>query len=749
MRLTRPFALLFLGAVASGASTAAFAQCPDGTPPPCRAAATAARRDPPLDERTWLILPFENTSRSADADVLRQAGLSLLYQELARWSDVRVISDDRVNDLIRALPEAQRSPLGLEAARTLARRVGAGRVVIGDYVALGPSAQIAAKIYDAGTGRQVRIARERLTGFSAATGLDSMSATYSRLGAAILGLPPRREAGSLAGTTSMQAFREYIDGLAALNRVDLPAATARFRGAVQADSNFALAWLRLTQITFDTLLSRTYAAAAERNAGTLPARERAKLAVLLALRRPPGEACDPAGRLLALDSGDADGWIGMARCELRPRSEPLQPYPGDTSRRTLPLNFNRAVDAARRAVRAEPTSMFANLTLYNTLRTTSFEPLCERVGPGGACPLDSLWTGAMLAAGDSAVLPLERWSVARGDPPALRPAAVAFRRSRHEEMRRIADAWLLLVPGTLGGRLMRANMHYELGVPEEAARIADSLPTYIGPNAGFVGHEFRLQLDLTLRRDGIPGRVDSLYASPESTAVQGQLYSMVGKFRADAARVPAQRAARESWLPVVAGVLPANFDSVTTALAALQSGPINSAHVFEMSTLIAFRMRGTGPALDTAAVHPIRRVQAFLARGDTARARRELAGFDAILSRRAPLTHDDGGWMFAAESYLQLGDTARALALMTDWAGRWGATPKPLTARIMDQNFFFALPRLYGRMWLLTADLAMAAGRTALARQAYRMVVNLWQQGDAPVQPMVARARQALVRLGN
>jgi hypothetical protein len=56
--------------------------------------------------------------------------------------------------------------------------------------------------------------------------------------------------------------------------------------------------------------------------------------------------------------------------------------------------------------------------------------------------------------------------------------------------------------------------------------------------------------------------------------------------------------------------------------------------------------------------------------------------------------------------------------------------------------------RAAGREWLLYGDLA-AAGDAEQARRAYRFVVVLWEGGEAPVQPMVARARAALARLGN
>jgi hypothetical protein len=51
-------------------------------------------------------------------------------------------------------------------------------------------------------------------------------------------------------------------------------------------------------------------------------------------------------------------------------------------------------------------------------------------------------------------------------------------------------------------------------------------------------------------------------------------------------------------------------------------------------------------------------------------------------------------------------------------------------------------------MWLLLADLAAALDQPAEARRAYRMVINLWEEGDPPVHPLVQRARAALTSMG-
>jgi hypothetical protein len=728
-------------------ASVARAQCPNGAPPPCPTATPA----PALNDRTWLILPFENTGRNADAEMIKPAGLNLLYQELSQWSDVRVVSDDRVDDLLRSLPDAQRSPIGLEAARTLARRVGAARVVLGDYLAVGPQAQIAAKVYDTRTGAQIRLVRERLVGYNGAGALDSMSATYSRLGAAIMGLPPRQGRVSIAGTTSIDALREYLQGWSATNRLEFATARRHLLRAIALDSTYAMAAFLLTAVAPDSASMVMADAILTRHASRLPPLEQARMAVVQVGESPAAASCAPAARLLALDSLDSWGWAGLARCELRVND--LRPYPGDPNRRLRAGSAHRARVALRRALELDPGALVPHIQVSQVLLNTTQVPVCERQG-GGACPLDSLWAGAVVVQGDSVIMPLERWSVARGDPPWLRPAAVQFRRSQALAVRRIMDTWGAQAPTTARAprnvlaQTYLAQARGELGDMAIAAAMVDSIPRaeegvrLLGPNT-------RIGFKLALERPHaeLARLVDSIHM--ETPTAQGQGHGMLGKFSLDAARntPAATRPLQAQWLPIFAGVLPANFDSVETALVAATQSAITRANILEQSTLLAFHMRRTGPLLDTAAVHPIRRFQAWFARGDTARARAALARYDTTLARRAPGTRDDGGWMFAAESYVELGDTTRALAIMRDWGRRWRTSMKYLTGeRILDTNYLPSMARIWGRSWLLLADLAAAKGEGDEARRSYQMVVSLWENGEAPVQPLVIRARSALAR---
>src|SRR5450631_917134 len=133
------------------ASVGAAAQCPDGTPPPCRiaAVATGRRANPTLSERAWIVVPFANVTRSPELEWLRDASVNLLSLDLGRWTDIRVVDDEMVADLVRELPSPRAAgALTLNDGLLLARRAGAGTLVMGDFYKLGNGARIAANVFD-------------------------------------------------------------------------------------------------------------------------------------------------------------------------------------------------------------------------------------------------------------------------------------------------------------------------------------------------------------------------------------------------------------------------------------------------------------------------------------------------------------------------------------------------------------------------------------------------------------------------
>lgn len=126
-----------------------------------RGRAAPRRVNPPLDDRTWIVVPFDNLAKNEDIDWLRGASVNLLYLDMSRWKDIRVIDDERVADLVREVPEASSATtMTLNAGLAVAKRAGAGRLVMGDVLKLGARTTVTAKVFDVRTGQRVRSVRE-------------------------------------------------------------------------------------------------------------------------------------------------------------------------------------------------------------------------------------------------------------------------------------------------------------------------------------------------------------------------------------------------------------------------------------------------------------------------------------------------------------------------------------------------------------------------------------------------------------
>ena len=738
--MRRPVAF-FVAALACLPAARAFAQCPDGTPPPCNrlpARGAPARRDPPLDDRFWLVLPFINTSGAADAALLTQASVNLLYQDLARWQDIRVVPDDRVADLLRSLPAEERDRPGLEAGRSLARRVGAGKLLMGDFLALGGRAQLTAKVYEVRSGRQLRLVREPLGSFGS---LDSLTAGFGRIARGALAVPGPALPASSVGTASLEAYQAYVAGLAMLNGLQVDSAHQLFLRATRIDSTFALAHLRASQtvITFIGADSSSGAsrAAALRFAGSLPPRERALLRAYDAANRSDyPEACREADFLLGADSTDAEAWALKAGC-LSDFSL-IVPPGGDSSRAVARGDLAGMFRAARRAAELDPTGPFSRS--HTQFLAIGSAQRCL-AGITGLCPPNQLYAMVGSIRGDTFSYVGHRWTDVKHRPPYMAPDWVAEYQGRLRQLRGIyqrmldgqRDNWLL--------ELIIARLACQTG--DTAAGVAGyTRALSLGPDSLAIVTVAERR-DLALARQRIAEAValaDSALSGPP--VLRNLAYgTMLGRLSEGPDTTEALRQSMR-WRQIFVGVLPAGFDSLEAAIASRLTGPQRD-DFFQLSTLVSFHMRRGGPALDTAARHPLKRFQAWLARGDAARARSALAEFDSELLARHQATQDDGSWLFSAESHLSLGDSATALVRLVEWERRWLYGMRE--SHILEQFYYQrTTARLFGRTWLLYGDLAHAAGASAEARRAYRMLAGLWERGDPVVQPALERARARL-----
>jgi serine/threonine-protein kinase len=148
---------------------------------------------------------------------------------LARWSEQ--VSGDATPDLATALAVAQSA--------------GARYALVGSATALGPVIRLTADVYDVADGRKLGQAQSEGAPDSVYMLVDRLSIAVLQtiLGSRAEDLP--RVDLAQATTASLPALKAYLEGEVLYRRGDFEAAIPAYRRAVEADSTFALALLRL------------------------------------------------------------------------------------------------------------------------------------------------------------------------------------------------------------------------------------------------------------------------------------------------------------------------------------------------------------------------------------------------------------------------------------------------------------------------------------------------------------------------
>jgi TolB-like protein len=211
-----------------------LAQCPDGTPPPCGAVRAAAREAPRApDPNRVAVLPFRVTT----ADSLLGEGLAeLVATEFSGESGPRAVHMGSVLRAWRRAGGGLRAPLSQSDGIRVAREVGAGLLVEGSVVGLGPRLRITASLVSAqdGVGRSV----EPVSG-----AVDSLESLVRRLTSGLLGLAGGRAGAGREGrlTDSPPAMRAYLEGLSLWRRSRFGEAAVALERAFAADTTFGAA----------------------------------------------------------------------------------------------------------------------------------------------------------------------------------------------------------------------------------------------------------------------------------------------------------------------------------------------------------------------------------------------------------------------------------------------------------------------------------------------------------------------------
>ena len=285
----------------------------------------------------YLVTPFEVQSGDQSVRWLREGSVNMLTLTLGQWSDLNVINYERTLSLLDAADLGEKERLSLDDARTLARQAGAGTVVTGQVQTTRDSLIVVARLFDVRTGRSLQQAQQGLR-----LG-DDPRPLYDRLAQDLLAIAGGPASGmqlSRATTSSLEAYRAYLEGVKLLNSWNLPAADAAFGRAIAGDSTFALAWhKRSLGLGWSEVGGPNYVHAAERAfslADRLPPRERALVEGHYHLVKALGgtnlgqpvaseyrAAIDTYGGLVSRDSLVAEAWYGLADSYFHGRNREL------------------------------------------------------------------------------------------------------------------------------------------------------------------------------------------------------------------------------------------------------------------------------------------------------------------------------------------------------------------------------------------------------------------------------------------
>lgn len=732
-------------------------------------ASIARRQAPALNPRAWIVVPFGNVMKAQDLDWLRDASVNLLSLDMSRWNDVSVVPDKRVGDLLRELP----SPRGNEAltlndGMAVARRAGAGMLVMGDFLKQGKGARIIANVFDVRTGAKLRTVSQQTSE------PDSLLGAFGPLARGVLAVPPPSDAKlGDAGTLSLDAYQEYLLGVKAMHRFDLGESRKHLTRALSLDSSFALAHLELSFLLSWGDVSggiggeaKAHAMAAKRLGVNLPKRERMLIdARVASAGHDHARSCEVARQLVALDSTDVQSLYLLGECSYHDAT--VDPLPSDSTLGRFRNSWNVALRSFTKILELDPSFLGAFEHVLDILQANqrSGSRCPTMTSPPEEC---TLWYSIILRRGDS-LLTIPTPSTNMNKLFSAQMDSSKKERTRLANLARarvIAQQWydadttaeaarfalgrVLLVSGDVAGadvhlrRLsiratqdnylaLRARLEVaaKVGRGAEARAIFDSLVKAIPDIPSIAATRGGVELMF-----GRLGRFDRGYAAagtrlgPEAVAYQKQIgRALLGQ-------------PRETMVRDEAAFYTAMLrDSSCTASCRFNR--------IEPTILYALHKPAPGWATDSTG-QPIAGTYSLVSvfmTGDSVRLSHSARTYETDSRASADVgTVDFGSSVLAADAYLAAHDSASALRMarfFVDTSMRFLSFNTMMNGVIPVGGTAF-----FPRMMLMRADLAAGQGYRDEARKWYARVLDLWGDADPELAPVVKRIRTSLAALG-
>jgi tetratricopeptide (TPR) repeat protein/TolB-like protein len=196
-----------------------------------------------LGEGSLAVLPLTNRTGADSLDWLGPGLADMLTTNLAQSSDLRVVSAQRLLDLMRQAGRMETDEVPDDQALQIASQSGARTLVRGSFMAMGDDVRLDVQLIDLRDGTVT--AAEQSRGSDVFALVDDVSA---KLSSRLLGAdftPTELTPVTRLATDNLDAYRAYQEGLLAERRFLEEDSRSLYRRAVELDSTFAIAWLRL------------------------------------------------------------------------------------------------------------------------------------------------------------------------------------------------------------------------------------------------------------------------------------------------------------------------------------------------------------------------------------------------------------------------------------------------------------------------------------------------------------------------
>lgn len=196
-----------------------------------------------LGEGSLAVLPLTNRTGVDSLDWLGPGLADMLTTNLAQLEGLRVVSAQRLLDLLRQAGREETEEIPDDLALQIAAQSGARALVRGSFMAVGDEVRIDLQLIDLDDGTVS--AAEQARGSDVFALVDDVSA---RLSGRMLGpafTPTELTPVSRFASGNFEAYQAYQQGLLSERRFLLEQAEGLYRRAVELDPEFAIAWLRL------------------------------------------------------------------------------------------------------------------------------------------------------------------------------------------------------------------------------------------------------------------------------------------------------------------------------------------------------------------------------------------------------------------------------------------------------------------------------------------------------------------------